>query len=282
MQTLARKVSLPKSAFAAFFFALIPSLVAGQAICFGSSAVMNWGQFLTAPPLLAMCHLLSILWFLGSNKGMWRALKLLAAFVVLVLTHATAMSLGTYQYDFPVFCNQLIWHATFAVPSTVLIGAITFIVQPYLSIVTVDADTMNPKHSIVGFMLVTATVACVITFIATMNSFTVGQFLLSHLALGTASQLCLWSILSRQYTTLRYTVLVTTMTSLLLTTGILFANRMEACGDILEVTLYVLCLTGFVSMERFIGFQFPHRMHTEPQNNNPLDTKPSISCFDLR
>lgn len=281
MQPLIRNVCLSQPAFAAFFFALIPSLIVILALCFGSIAVITWGQFLTHPLLLAMCHSLSILWVLRSKKDMWWTLKLVAAFVVLVFTHAAAASLGSYQTDFPAFSNALAGHATFTAPSTILIAVIALVAQPYLCINSPNSATQNSRHSILGLLLATTTVACVISYLTAINYIGIDRFLLSQLGLGFTALTCLWCVLSRQKSTLRYTVFLALIVSLLSATAILFAYRLEACMDTLLLTLYLLWLTGFFSIERFIGYRLPHHTQTEPQNNDPLDTKPSITRFDL-
>lgn len=272
-----------KRLFIAFYFGLIPSLTAILAICFGPVAVLEWGwPYLIAPLMLAMSHCLSMLWVLRRDGGIRFALQLGSAFFVLIFIQATAISLASYQSDFPAFSNALLWNTSFIVPSTVLIGAIAFIAQPYLCIATLDSATMLPKHSIVGLILATTTVACVMSLVMTMNSVTTGQFLLSHFAIGIAAQLCLWCTVSGHSRALRNTVLVATIATLLITTAILIAFRMEASGAMIPLTIYVISLTGLISMDRFIELQVPKYTRKKAQNNNPLDTKPSISRLGLR
>lgn len=272
-----------KRLFIAFYFGLIPSLTAILAACFGPVAVLEWGwPYLIAPLMLAMSHCLSMLWVLRRDGGIRFALQLGSAFFVLIFIQATAISLASYQSDFPAFSNALLWNASFIIPSTILIGAIAFIAQPYLCIATLDSATILRKHRIVGLILATSTVACVMSFVTTMNSVPLSQFLLSHLAIGTAAQLCLWGIVSRQSRTLRNAVLIATIATLLVTTAILIAFRMEASGAMIPLTIYVISLTGLISMDRFIELRVPKYTTKEAQNNNPLDTKPSISRLGLR
>ncbi|MEQ1828835.1 MAG: hypothetical protein ABL921_22925 [Pirellula sp.] len=257
-------------------FALIP------AICFGSIAVITWGQFVTAPLMLAMCHSLPILWVVSSNKSRWWALKLLAAFVVLVFTHATATSIGVYQTDFPSFSNALASHATFTTPSTILIGVIVFVTTPYLRIATSSYPTQSYQHRILGLISATAAVACVMSYLTTIKYVGNDRFLYSQIAMGALALTCLWCVLSRQSKPLRHTLWGTTLATLVLTTAILFACRVEASKETLILTLYFLSITAFISIERIIELRFPQGIYIEPQNNKGLQTTPSISRFDLR
>lgn len=272
MDPLKYNVRQIKPVIAAVFFVLVPCLSFVFALSFGSIALITWGQFVTQPLLLAMCHSLAILWVLRCNGGIWWTIKILAAFCVLGFSNAVAMSLGSYQTDYPAFSTWLKFLTTFLAPSTILIGVVVFVTYPYLGIVSSDPTTKRAGHSILEIMFATTAVAGVIAYLLAIRYFGIQMFLVSHAGIGAAALMCLWCVLSNRKAMFRYSVLMAVILPLSLATIYLYFLRQNAFMETLLLMIYVLSLVGLISVESWVGYRLRNYPSTEPSSSNSMDT----------
>lgn len=272
MKPIAINVRQLKPAIATVFFLLVPCLILAFALSFGSIALITCGQSVSQPLLLAMCHSLAILWVLRCNGGIWWTIKIVASFCVLGFSNAVAMSLGSYQTDFPALSTWLDFLRTFLAPSTILIGVIVFVSYPYLGIVTLDPTTTRAGHSILGIMLATTAVASVIAYLIAIKYLSINTFLVSHVVIGAAALMCLWCVLSNRKAIFRYSVFLAVILTLLLATIYLLILRHDAFMSTLLVMFYLFWLVGLILVESWVGFRLPNYPSTEPASNNSMDT----------